>query len=137
MGNRNYCRNRKFLQLNWKAESQHADKILLYEHMYLSQNIMRFQTRRLQSMSISLFCVNIIAFWLMRNKSYCLYYILMAVITPVFPFPFRVAVSLFQILFCFRLYFFFNNWIWATLGSIFCLLQNKELKVWGYRTVIF
>jgi len=73
---------------------------------YLLQNIMRFQARRLQSMSISLSCVNIITFWLVWKKPFCLFYILIAVILSAF-----------------------------NLGSISCVLENKKLKGSGYKTI--
>jgi len=88
---------------------------------------MGFQTRGLQSVIISIFGVNIIAFWLARNKFLCLYYILIAVIVSVFPLLLNTAFMLLYVLFCFL--FLSLSLFWKrTRGRFCCILQNKKIK---------
>jgi len=89
---------------------------------------MGFQTRGLQSVTISIFGVNIIAFWLAWNKFLCLYYILIAVIVFIFSLLLNTAFILLYLLFCFLFLFLSLFWKRAR-GRICCFLQNKKLKV--------
>lgn len=95
---------------------------------YLLQNIMRFQARVLQSVSIPFSCINTTASWLAWNKLFCLYYILIAVIMSIYPLLFNTVFSLLYILFFFHFFFCFLWFRWTALGLIICVLQNKKIK---------